>query len=173
MKVLIIHPKDKTTDFLIKSYNSDFTIIRTELSDTLLKKLIRSHDVIIMMGHGTEEGLIGFGRTYIGSDFVDELRKKFCICIWCYASDFAKKYKLKTMFSTGMFISEMEEAYLMGLKEIDQNMINCSNYWFSEALSFFFLNLDSQKLTDVHQEYMHEDQNPIMSYNVELFYSNQ
>lgn len=172
MKVLLIHPKDQTTDFLSNSYNSDFTVIRTEISDTLLKKLIRSHHIIIMMGHGTEEGLIGFGRTYVGADFVDELRKKLCICIWCYASDFCIKYKLKTLFSTGMFISDMEESYLMGLREISQNMINDSNYWFVESLFKFFHNLDTFKIGDIKKEYVMSI-NPISNYNIELFYTNQ
>ena len=58
---------------------------------SLLLKLIRSHDLIIMMGHGTDKGLLGFDKYVIDSSLIDELRKKICICIWCYASDFVKK----------------------------------------------------------------------------------
>ena len=78
MKTLIIHPKDITTDFLCKSYNDDFTLIRTNISKSLLLKLIRSHDLIIMMGHGTDKGLIGFDKYVIDSSLIDELRKKIC-----------------------------------------------------------------------------------------------
>ena len=172
MKVLVIHPKDVTTDFLSNSYNSDFTVIRTEISDTILKKLIRSHDIIIMMGHGTQDGLIGFGRTYIGSDFVDDLRKKFCICIWCYASDFAQKYKLRTLFSTGMFISEMEEAYLEGLRNISNFDLSSSNYEFANALSRSFEDL-SQNVFNTILGYYQFDSSQVRKYNIDLFYTNQ
>lgn len=142
MKVLVIHPQDSTTDFLCPTYTKDFTVIRTEVGDSLLKSLIRQHDVIIMMGHGDTKGLYGFGRHVVDASFVDELRKKICICIWCYASEFVEKYDLKTPFSTGMFISEWEEAHFLEV-EHDDGDIEESNRWFTEALKGFFYDLKS------------------------------
>lgn len=147
MKTLLIHPKDTTTDFLCKSYNDDFTLIRTNISKSLLLKLIRSHDLIIMMGHGTDKGLIGFDKYVIDSSLADELRKKICVCIWCYASDFVKKYELETPFSTGMFISEIDEVYLEGLNYSEDYLeLRSSNYHFSRLLKNSFHDLDFQQL---------------------------
>jgi hypothetical protein len=110
MKTLVIHPKDSTTDFLSDIYSDkDWTIITTNISKKLLKDSIKSHDRIVMLGHGTELGLLGFDRFIIDSSLVYLLRDKVGVFIWCNADVFVKKYKLKGFF-TGMFISEFEEA---------------------------------------------------------------
>lgn len=174
MKVLVIHPIDSSTNFL-SAYHTDFTVIRTELSDTLLKKLIRSHDVIVMMGHGTEDGLIGFNRLYINSEFVDELRKKICICIWCHASTFVQKYNLKTPFSTGMFISEREEAVIECVEGDLQDIIK-SNSQFQDALGWAFYEMYKNGNPFLPNILYHYDENennhPIKQFNINKFYSN-
>ena len=111
MKTLVIHPKDITTDFLSVVYSDiNCTLIRNNLSHAELKKSIKDHDRIIFLGHGTEYGLIGFGKILIGSELVYLLReKKNNIYIWCNADKFVKKYELNG-FVTGMIISEYEEA---------------------------------------------------------------
>lgn len=112
MKTLVIHPKDSTTDFLSEIYsNKDWTVINTNPSKKSLKELIKKHDRIVMLGHGTEEGLIGFKRFVIDSTWVYLLREKVCVYIWCNADVFVKKYNLKG-FYTGMIISEYEEAIM-------------------------------------------------------------
>ena len=46
-KILVIHPTDKSTDFLIPIYlNKECTIIRHELSRSELTTLILQHDEI-------------------------------------------------------------------------------------------------------------------------------
>ena len=56
MKTLVIHPKDLTTDFLCEIYaNTDYTVISRHPGNSKLKELIKSHDRIVMLGHGTEE----------------------------------------------------------------------------------------------------------------------
>lgn len=119
MKTLVIHPKDNTTDFLSQSYfESDITLVTdVNTSKSKLKDLIKSHDKIIMMGHGTKDGLISNKRHIIDSSYVYLLRDKICICIWCNAFDFFSKYKLKG-YATGMIISEIDEAVTYG--------VNCS-----------------------------------------------
>lgn len=179
MKVLIIHPQDKTTDFLCSSYVKDFTVVRTNLSDSLLKKLIRVHDIIIMMGHGTEDGLIGYDRYIIDSSFVDDLRKKVCICIWCYASTFVQKYKLKSPFSTGMFISELEEAYLESIS-VKKDEIFDSNCQFASSLRILFRSIvdktfNSDTLEELIQGYQgnkYTTNGEVIKFNIEQFYSN-
>lgn len=118
MKTLVIHPKDPTTDFLSIIYSgTDYTIVNDiTVSRSKLCDLIKAHDRIIMLGHGTGHGLGAmedkyFFRYIIDSRMVYLLREKELIAIWCNADEFAKKYQLKG-FITGMIISEVEEAIM-------------------------------------------------------------
>lgn len=110
MKTLVIHPRDHSTKFLEDIYvGLDCTVHRSNRS---VRSLIKSHDRIICLGHGTANGLLQIpynGSFVVDSRHVQLLREKECIFIWCYANLFMKKYGLKG-FATGMFISEMDEA---------------------------------------------------------------
>src|ERR1035437_860766 len=112
MKTLVIHPPDASTDFLKVIYEGkDWALINTNPSTKFLKEQINLHDRIIMLGHGTEEGLLGFGRYVIDSTLVYLLREKECVAVWCNADQFVGKYGLKG-FYTGMIISEIDEALM-------------------------------------------------------------
>ena len=112
MKTLVIHPQDSTTTFVSESSSDkDWTVVNTDISKKILKNLIKTHDRIVMLGHGSEKGLFGFGKFIIDSTLVYLLREKICVCIWCNSDEFVKKYKLKG-FYTGMIISEYEEAIM-------------------------------------------------------------
>ena len=77
-KTLVIHPKDESTVFLSEIYiGKDWTIF-TNPSPTKkeIKELIKSHDKIIMMGHGTPHGLLSTGGFMIDSTLVYLLREK-------------------------------------------------------------------------------------------------
>lgn len=53
MKTLVIHPQDPTTDFLCNIYSDkDWSIINSHVSSRVLKESIKSHDRIVMLGHG-------------------------------------------------------------------------------------------------------------------------
>ena len=131
MKTLVIHPKDSTTDFLSEIYREkDWTIINTNISKKVLKEQIKTHDRIVMLGHGTEKGLLGFNKFVIDSTWVYLLREKMCVCIWCNADVFVKKYGLKG-FYTGMIISEYEEAIMYC---VPTNSITESNTDFALAI---------------------------------------
>ena len=59
-KTLVIHPDDRSTDFLKLIYKDkeDWTIINDcNIDRFTLKSLIRAYDRIIMMGHGSPSGL--------------------------------------------------------------------------------------------------------------------
>lgn len=144
MKILIIHPSDRSTDFLKPIYQSllredddkfvkRITLITGGISKNKLRELIDKHDQIIMLGHGSPLGLFSvdqFENTqggYIVDDtMVAALGTKQNIFIWCNADKFVNKYYLKG-FYTGMFISEMGEAEYMGVRDTNQEMINESN----------------------------------------------
>ena len=133
MKTLVIHPYDPTTIFLSEIYaGRGWDVINMNISKSALAKAIKKHDHIIMMGHGTPYGLLGFGRFVIDSNFVHLLREKQCTMIWCNADEFVQKYKLKGLHS-GMIISELGEAYDFCVPatadEVDE-----SNTMFAEAI---------------------------------------
>jgi hypothetical protein len=140
MKTLVIHPDDRSTDFLKLIYEGkDWTIINDHnvcRSRKQITELIKSHDRIIMMGHGYPGGLF---FTCIDSGMVYLLREKFCVCIWCNADQFVNKYKL-TGFFTGMFISEVGEAFANGIDAVNgvpvlQDEITYSNVLFAMELN--------------------------------------
>ena len=139
MKTLVIHPDDRSTDFLKPIYSNlpDTTVLTENVSPYALKKVITEYDQIIMMGHGSPYGLfnvsrIGHSFFTIGKEHVALLRDKKNIFIWCNADQFVKQYNLPGLF-TGMFISEVEEAnYCRVLTE--QTQVDESNDLFAELL---------------------------------------
>ena len=77
---LVIHPEDQSTNFLSKIYEGkDWKVIRTDITDKELQNIIKEHDRIIMLGHGTPYGLIGFGRMLVNSNHVYLLKNKECV----------------------------------------------------------------------------------------------
>jgi hypothetical protein len=133
MKTLVIHATDYSTRFLKLIYeNRGWTVINDNVSKSELKKQIKKHDRIVMLGHGTGYGLLGHGRYIIDSSYVYLLRDKICFCVWCNSDIFVKKYGLKG-FYTGMIISEMEESYYCNVKT---NLVELEelNWLFAESL---------------------------------------
>ena len=176
MKTLVIHPKDSSTDFLSVIYadKKDWTIINDlDVSSKILKEQIKSHDRIVMLGHGTEQGLIAMKNRYdfryiISSSWVFLLREKECVCIWCNADVFVKKYELKG-FYTGMIISESDEANLYCIPSKYED-IQQSNTLFADSVS---KSIDStDMLTEMVSSYNGEG-NPIIAFNKDnLYHSN-
>ena len=115
----VIHPNDPTTKFLSLLYETrdDISALITEANTkSEVQRAIRGDDTIMMLGHGSEFALFSdrrstsqFGRQLVNSDFVQFLRDKTCIGIWCHANKFAERYHLHGLFS-GMIISEEQEA---------------------------------------------------------------
>ncbi len=134
MKTLVIHPHDPTTDFLGHIYfDKDWTVFRSNLSKKHLVEAIKEHERIIMLGHGTEYGLIGWGRLVIDSSWVWLLREKQIVAIWCNADVFVQKYDLNGLY-TGMIISEHEEAAMFALLPYTMKDIKDSNELFAVAM---------------------------------------
>lgn len=167
MKTLVIHPKDVTTDFLSKIYlDKDWYVISDNISKSGLKSQIKSHDRIIMLGHGTSDGLIGHGRLIIDSSLVYLLREKDCVGIWCNADMFFSKYNLKG-FYTGMIISEYDEALMFSLYPFTNSQISESNELFSSCIKE---SIDSDNmLENVLLMYKMCD-NPIVDFNNKNIY---
>ena len=139
MKTLVIHPDDRSTDFLRPIYQNipGATIVTKNITTETLMGVIRANDQIIMLGHGSPSGLfnvsgVGLGLFAIGSQHADLLRDKKCIYIWCNADQFVRTHNLPGLY-TGMFISEVSEAkYCQVLTE--QKQVDTSNDLFAELL---------------------------------------
>ena len=171
MRTLLIHPHDISTHFLKPIYEDipNKTVITGGLSTAEVENLIPMYDRIIMLGHGSPNGLFGinFNRTYIISEnIVYLLQNKECIFIWCHADQFVKKHNLKG-FHSGMFVSEVGEAVVYNLKG-DRQLINESNNAFAEILG----NVSDRPLDELYEyvkaEYSwYAETNEIAKYNNE------
>lgn len=180
MRTLVIHPKDKTTDFLSFVYKNkrvSWEIVTDQISKSKLKTLIKESDRVVFMGHGTEDGLINANRNglIIDSSLVYLLRDKIGAYIWCNADQFVKKYGLQG-FYTGMIISEFDEAQYYCNVPFTNQQIEFSNELFSSCLfTAFSFGLDSPKFLQVIKGiYDNGDTtefNPIVEFNKQNIYS--
>jgi hypothetical protein len=175
MKTLVIHPHDDTTNFLCEIYkDKDWTVISDiKISSASLKRQIKAHDRIIMLGHGTGEGLIcAIQNSYackwlINSSLVYLLREKNCVGIWCNADVFFNKYKLKG-FYTGMIISEHTEAIDFAVNTTADELLH-SNVWFAKCVKD---SIDAPNmLSEMKNSYDH-DINPVIDFNKKNLYEN-
>ena len=146
MKTLVIHPDDRSTDFLKPIYDklNDVTLVTGNWTRKEIIEGIQMHDQVMMMGHGSPGGLFAMGQFWpqdafsayiIGADMVEVLSQKDNnIFIWCNADQFVNKHDLKG-FYTGMFISETGEAAYCGLPGTPQYIVDESNHGFVNILS--------------------------------------
>jgi len=137
MKTLIIHPDDRSTDFL-KAIYQDIEyehVVSFHINRSDLHTMIKAHDQIIMLGHGSPSGLfnIAGGGYLIGSHEVEVLRGKELIAIWCHADKFMEHHQLNGLFS-GMFVSEVSEAMVCGLGTVSRDLVAESNNEFARVL---------------------------------------
>ncbi len=179
MKTLIIHPKDFTTDFLKPIYEgiSETTLVTQNLSKAKLLKMIINHDRVLLMGHGTQSGLLSVGvfpsdnGFIVDSSFIPVLKKKKnSMFIWCNADQFVEKYYLKGFF-TGMFISEVKEAIFCGVNSVTQKDINLSNHAFASVLSnvvYQTRQMDYKYIKNEYGKLAHRNQ--VVAYNVARLY---
>jgi hypothetical protein len=153
MTTLIIHPDDRSTDFLRPIYQDlrNKTVITGPITRDGLHALIKAHDRIIGLGHGSPSGLFnmssnGFGSYVLGASEVEVLRGKELVSIWCHANQFMERHRLNGLYS-GMFISEVSEARYYGLNEVTQADVNESNDAFAKILG-------EEMIRNPHEEFM-------------------
>lgn len=171
MRTLVIHPHDESTHFLKPIYWNipHKTVITGGLMVAEVENLIKTHDQIIMLGHGSPSGLFGvnFNRTYVvDRHSVDLFENKECIFIWCHADQFVKKHNLKG-FHSGMFVSEVGEALMYNLKG-DKKLVDESNNTFA----FMLGSVISKPMTEMYESIKKEygwlaERNEIAKYNHE------
>lgn len=140
MKTLVIHPFDRSTHFLREIYEDipHKTVITGGYTIAEIENLILAHNRIIMLGHGSPNGLFSVGQFGGSNGYIVDfktaelLRDKQNIYIWCHANQFVEKHNLKG-FCSGMFVSEVGEALVYGLKG-DKRLIEESNNTFAFML---------------------------------------
>lgn len=176
VETLIIHPKDTTTVFLEPIYEKidNKTVIQKNCSFEQIINLIENHDRIMMMGHGSSDGLFSIGNFdegyVIDKNTVPFLKKKKeCFYLWCNADKFVEKYQLNGFYS-GMFISEVHEANFCNVKA-DPQLVNESNISFSKIVSNW-TSCDMKKLHEnVKTQYSRlAEFNDVALYNLKRLY---
>ena len=188
MNTLIIHPEDPSTSFLNIVYKDipNKTLVTGGISKQEVMELIKEHDRIMMMGHGSPVGLFGIGKftdttsifgnyaSYIiDKTMVPLLREKeHSVFIWCNADQFVQEHQLKGFYS-GMFISEVGEAIYCGLPGTRQDIVDESNFGFVNILSGY-INEDTETIyKNVKEEYgVIAEENPVALYNHKRLYKN-
>ena len=176
IKTLVVHPKDASTDFLKPIYEgiSNKTVI-SKGNKLKVMDLIEAHDRILMMGHGSPNGLFAMSSFISGSAYIIDnsiaplLKNKTNVFIWCNADKFVERNELKGFYS-GMFVSEVGEANFCGLKT-DQQEVNESNCSFSIALA----KVIEESIDDMHKsvEELYSivaQKNIVAQYNLERLY---
>ena len=147
---LVIHPADKSTDFLRPIYQDlkHKTLITGSITRDGLHALIKAHDRIIGLGHGSPSGLFsmssgGFGSYILGASEVEVLRGKELVGVWCHCNKFMEIHQLEGIYS-GMFCSEVSECRYYGLNEVTQADVNESNDAFARILGEEMLRSEDQ-----------------------------
>ena len=177
-KTLVIHPQDRSTDFLKPIYANipNVTVITGGKTQKEINQLIDEHDRIIMMGHGCPDGLFSIGRfpdshgLVISNSNVPHLMNKENIGIWCNADGFFKPRNLPGFFS-GMFISEVGEAWYCLRKDYPRKDVEESNDVFAQILgehSTKDLNVIHEKVTNEYGKFA--ESSDIARYNNNRLY---
>jgi hypothetical protein len=179
MKTLVIHPDDRSTDFLRPIYKNlpNVTLITGETTKQDVIKLIEHNDRVIMLGHGSPNGLFGinFNRDFvIDSTCVEALHKKKynAVYIWCNADQFVSRYDLHGLHS-GMFISEVIEAEYCGLDNITQEQVDDSNSYFANTCGLYLkekFDTLACYVSTKHDYQQHAVYNPVAKYNSTRLY---
>lgn len=173
VKTLVIHPDDRSTDFLKIIYEGKgYTIFKPKYNTPMIKsemlKIINEHDRIMMMGHGSPRGLLGYSYIFMDKDFIKVLRTKNCVCIWCHADQYVNRFGIKG-FYTGMFISEVGEARYNDINNVDQDDVDYSNYLFVELMRKM---IESPNvLNEIKSSYVGDC--PVIKFNNERLYYNK
>ncbi len=180
---LVIHPEDPSTDCLSVIYKSrDWTVIRDFATpQSIVEEQIRSHDRIILLGHGSPEGLLAgsveqqpngrkvfcrFSRYIVSAAQADLLKEKETFSIWCNSDAFFKKYRVGHGLHTGMIISEVgEELYCLGTAFLDEKQMVANMEIFCGAFAKYIDLPPEEMRLKVLEEYVGDD--PVTKFNRE------
>ena len=174
---LVVHCADRSTDMLSQIYaGKNWDVLRDgNIDKNELHELIKSHDRIVCLGHGTSSGLINVqgGGSVIGSDEAPLLKDKKLFVIWCNADAYFEKHGIGNgQFITGNMPSEVWECRAAGCGEISsQLMLENITYWSKLCADVVekALNGDAQGAVNyVRDKYIEKyGDHPVTIYNAE------
>lgn len=165
MSTLVLHPNDPTTSFLKLVYQGhNYTIINDEISEFELSRQISLHKRLLFLGHGTADGLLGWGRKVFHSGMLSYINENANnVFIWCHADAFVESCGLKG-FYTGMFISEVLEAEAYGIHTTEYDIDN-SNELFAKRLREVICDNQAREICQhVKNNYTSAD-SPVIKFN--------
>lgn len=177
MKTVVIHPKDRSTDFLKKAYEGQDVTVITEWVGNQIEfiEYLKQYDRIIGMGHGSPGGLFSIGKfngLYSLSELIlYSLRNKRMVFVWCNSDLFVKGTKIfRPELYTGMIISEVSEANWEGIRAT-QAQVDESNRLFAQGLADGLFVEQSQVLEQVKKSYCSiKTDNPVILFNQQRIY---
>ena len=171
MSTLVIHPSDSNTDFLKPIYSGlDCSVINNDLPEEEIRNAIIQSSRLILMGHGTEDGLLGWNRLVFHAGMLMSLNHNpNNIFIWCHADKFVSNHQLSGFYS-GMFISEPLEALFYDLDVADEQ-IEFSNRLFASALRYALeRRLPAELVYKTVKKYYQSPDCPIIQFNRKRLY---
>lgn len=127
---LCLHKSDPTTTMLRQIYEGkgwDVINDAHEFSSDTLNELIDRHERIVMLGHGTPYGLMGF----ISPEQAPHLEPKKLFALWCNADAYCNTYlpNKKGFFACGNMPSDDGEASCVGFRVSHKYMDDNITYW--------------------------------------------
>lgn len=127
---LCFHKADPTTTMLEQIYAGrgwDVITDANEMSSDTIAALIDAHERIVMLGHGSAYGLIGF----INSSHASHLKDKKLFALWCNADAYCNNYlkDKKGFFACGNMPSDEHEANWVGYHVSHKYMDDNITYW--------------------------------------------
>ena len=180
--MLVIHPKDKTTDMLTVLYEGlEHIRIAQDCGSNRLNHILYHTPKagrIMLLGHGPGEGLYfrqndeteDFNRVIVGHPQAYHLRRHGgnLVGIWCHAVDFARAEGLHGLFS-GMFISEMSVAADYGIVTTKEDMDQTNGILFARLRRLLD---DGTPLHEIpaRMKTLNDEKSQLAMFNYESFY---
>ena len=173
---LVIHPYDPSTNCLSVIYaDRDWTVIN-DLSTSLeeITEQIKQHDRIVMLGHGSPDGLLAgsveklpngqkvfrkFARFVINRMHAPLLKEKETISIWCNSDAFFSRYDAGHGLHTGMIISEVGEEWVcLGHAPLNEEQMANNMKLFCGAFAKYIDLPPEEMRRKVLEEYVGDDE---------------
>ena len=176
--MLVIHiiSTEDTNDFSGIYTGLDATILINPSTRIAREAIVDEQDTIVLIGHGTDYGLLNknLNGYFIDSGWVNLLRNKTIIGIWCNASNFADRYDL-TGFFTSMFISNAQELIDCGFQTFDNcdEVIRIQNQIFASRINqLLSANTPSRDWATILFDSL-DNEERFVYYNYEAMYSTE
>lgn len=133
---IVFHKEDPSTEMLRPIYEGRGWDVytgttRNGLSKESVNELIKRHNKILFMGHGTPYGLIG-GNMDAENSYLIKGKKVFAL--WCYAATFLKSQGLHGIFCSDNCPSEVWECEAACGAHVDEKWIYDNMVYLSECI---------------------------------------